>query len=280
MMDVEEVLQEAFALGDEERWQEMAELLARAVKDEPEEPFLLGWLGVAERELGNDGAAYEYFKRCIAAEPLDPQLLALAGAGLAAFDDPEAEATLRAAALTGPDLAITRLQYGAYLAREGMFVEALEHLRAAADLEPDDPVVWGELGIAHALKGDYESAAESMEHTISLAEDDSWTRMLLGLIYAELGRVEEAAEALTRAAGERPHDGEAQLVAALAACAAGWDDASQDALARSEFAEEGADSEAVTEVEERVALGAVASAAFLKDTLGPSILHDRLTQPL
>jgi len=279
-MDVEEVLQEAFALGDEERWQEMAELLARAVTDEPEEPFLLGWLGVAERELGNDGAAYEYFKRCIQAEPLDPQLLALAGAGLAAFDDPEAEATLRAAALTGPDLAITRLQYGAYLAREGMFVEALEHLRAAADLEPDDPVIWGELGIAHALKGDYESAAESMEHTLALAEDDSWTRLLLGLIYAELGRNEDAAEALTRSATERPHDGEAQLVAALAASSAGWSDAAQDALARSEFAEEGADEEAVTEVEERLALGGVASRAFLKDTLGPSILHDRLTQPL
>jgi Tfp pilus assembly protein PilF len=62
----------------------------------------------------------------------DPQLLALAGAGLAAFDDPEAEPTLRAAALTGPDLAVTRLHYGAYLSREGMFVEALEQLEAAA----------------------------------------------------------------------------------------------------------------------------------------------------
>jgi protein O-GlcNAc transferase len=137
----------------------MARMLAEALQDAPDEPYILGWLAVAERELGNDGAAYEYFKRCVAAEPTDPQLLALAGAGLAAFDDPEAEPTLRAAALTGPELAITRLQYGAYLAREGMFVEALEQLDAAAQIEPDDPVVHGELGIAHALKGDLESAA-------------------------------------------------------------------------------------------------------------------------
>src|SRR5690606_35253376 len=167
----------------------------------------------------NDGVAYEYFKRCVAAEPVDPKLLALAGAGLAAFDDPDAESTLRAAALTGPELALTRLQYGAYLAREGMFVEALEQLEAASRIEPDDPVVHGELGIAHALKGDLESAVTSMEHALALADDDSWTRLLLGLVLNELNRREESAEHLTRAAIERPQDAEAQILASLAAAA-------------------------------------------------------------
>ena len=44
-----------------------------------------------------DGVAYEYFKRCLAENPEDPQLLALAGAGLAAFDDPDAETPEEAA---------------------------------------------------------------------------------------------------------------------------------------------------------------------------------------
>jgi protein O-GlcNAc transferase len=280
MMDVEETLKEAMQLGEEQRFEEMARLLAGALQDEPDEPYLLGWLGVAERELGNDGAAYEYFKRCVAEEPLDPQLLALAGAGLAAFDDPEAEATLRAAALTGPELAITRLQYGAYLAREGMFVEALEQLEAAVQLEPDDPVVHGELGIAHALKGDYENAVAAMDRALQLAEDDSWTRVLIGLVLAEMGRGEEAAEHLLRAATERTHDAETQLLAALAAAAVGWDDAAQDALARAEFAEEGADPALQTEVDDRIAGGAERARAFLHDTVGPSVLHERLTQPL
>jgi protein O-GlcNAc transferase len=279
-MDVEEVLGQAFALGEEFRWEEMALVLSTALRDEPDEPYLLGWLAVAERELGNDGAAYEYFKRCVAQEPLDPQLLALAGAGLAAFDDPEAEATLRAAALTGPDLAITRLQYGAYLSREGMFGEALEQLQAAVQLEPDDPVIHGELGIAHALKGDLETAASSMERALGYADDDSWTRVLLGLIYSELGRAEDAAEALLRAADERPHDGEAQLVAALAAAVAGWDAAAQTTLARAAYAEEAVDSAMQTDVEERIDAGGDAARSYLHDTLGPSILHDRLTQPL
>lgn len=280
MMDVEETLKHALQLGEEQRFDEMAQMLAGALQKEPDEPYILGWLAVAERELGNDGAAYEYFKRCVAAEPLDPQLLALAGSGLAAFDDPDAETTLRAAALMGPELAITRLQYGAYLAREGMFVEALEQLEAAANLEPDDPVVHGEMGIAHALKGDLESAAASMERALALAEDDSWTRVLHGLVLFELRHTEEAAEELVRAAIERPQDAEAQVLGALSAAAAGWDDAAQDALARAEFAEEGADPELLSEAEDRIAIGADPAAALLRETVGPSILHDRLTHPL
>jgi Flp pilus assembly protein TadD len=279
-MDVEATLHEALALGDEGRWQEMAQVLTRALRAEPDDPYLLGWLGVAQRELGNDGAAYEYFKLCIAAEPVDPILLALAGAGLAAFDDPDAEPTLRAAALTGPELALTRLHYGAYLAREGMFGEALEQLETAAQIEADNPVVHGELGIAYALKGDHNAAIGAMEHALVLAEDDSWTRLLLGLVYAETDRAEDAAEALLRAAAERPDDAEAQLLAALAAAAVGWEQAAEEAFARGEYAEEGRDAALLEEVGERVTQGSSAAAAFLRDSLGPSILHDRLTQPL
>ncbi|MGH7506682.1 MAG: tetratricopeptide repeat protein, partial [Longimicrobiales bacterium] len=196
MTDIEALLERALALGDEGRWQEMAELLAGALEDAPDDPYLLCWLGVAERELGNEGAAYDDFKGCLAQDPVDPQLLALAGSGVAAFDDPDAEAALRAAALTGPELPFTRLQYGAYLAREGLFDEAIEHLRAAVSLAPDDPAMHGELGIALALKGDLASAADAMEEALAHAPDDSWTRVLLGLVYVELDRLDSAAEML------------------------------------------------------------------------------------
>jgi hypothetical protein len=83
-----------------------------------------------------------------------------------------------------------------------------------------------------------------------------------------------------RASQERPQDAEAQLLAALAAAAVDWEAAAQEALARSEYAEEGADSSAFAEVEERLAAGADAASAFLRDTFAPSILHERLTQPL
>src|SRR5688572_32900594 len=102
-MDIERTLNEALELGDEGRWPEMVQLLESALVEERDDPNLLCWLGVAHRELGQDGIAYDYFKRCWAEDPLDPQLLAMCGAGLAAFDDPDAEAALRAAVLSGPD---------------------------------------------------------------------------------------------------------------------------------------------------------------------------------
>lgn len=283
MDDSEVVLDEALQLGDEGRWEEMADVLSRHIQkqsDEDDDPYLLCWLGVAEREMGNEGAAYDAFKRCLAAQPVDPYVLALAGSGLAAFDDPDAESTLRAAALTAPDNAFTRLQYGAYLAREGMHTEALEHLRAAVSLEPEDPVIRGELGIALTLSGDLSGATEAMEVALDLAPDDSWTRIILGLIHVERGDIERAAEELVRAAEERPDDGEAQVLTALAAAAAGWDGPAADAIARAEYSAESVDPTLLEEARERTEEGAEPSREFLTQNIAPSALHDRLHQPL
>ena len=277
----EDALERALALGEEERWDDMAETLEAALRDDPEDPYLLGWLGVAERERGNDSAAYDYFRRCVAQEPLDPQLLALAGSGLAAFDDPDAETALRAAALSGPDLPTTRLQYGAYLARAGLFDEAFVQLRAALDLDAEDPVAHGELATALALKGDVAGAIERMEQALELAPDDSWNRTLLGLLHAEADDMERAAEHLLAAAQARTDDPEVQIAAALAAVAAGWDDAGHEALARaSAGAEDASDRELIEEAEDRLADGADASREMLRETVGPPVLRERLMLPL
>jgi cellulose synthase operon protein C len=280
MPDVEQILQQALQLGEEERWEEMAQILNDALSDAPEDPYLLCWLGVAERELGNDGTAYDLFRRCIMSEPVDPQLLAVAGTGLAAFDDPDAEAALRAAALSGPDLPMARLQYGAYLAREGVYDEALEHLRAAVELAPEDPAMHAELGAAFAMKGDLETAAASLETALELAPDDSWTRVILGLVLLELQRTEAAAEALVRAAQERGDDAEALVLGALAAATVQWDDAAEDLLAKAEYPAEGADVQLIEEAESAFRAGPDDAARFLRTVIGPSALRERLAAPL
>ncbi len=280
MADVGEILNQALQLGEEERWAEMAETLNVALEDVPDDPYVLCWLGVAERELGRDGVAYEYFKRAWEEEPLDPELLAMVGAGLAAFDDPEAEAALRAAALTGPDVPIARLQYGAYLARNGMYEQALDNLRAAAELDREDPAIQGELGIAYALMNDFRQAAAAMESALELAPDDSWTRVILGLILLENAELEPAAEQLIRAADERPEDAETQVLAALAAAAAGWDDAALKTIARVEYSAESFDEELLDEARERIDEGAEPALEFLTETVAPLALRERLTQPL
>jgi tetratricopeptide (TPR) repeat protein len=280
MREADPLLEEALALGDEGRWEEMAALLADALESTPDDAYLLCWAAVAERELGNETQAYHLFKRCVAQQPADPNLLALAGSGLAASDDPDAETALRTAALTGPDLPSVRIQYGAYLSRSGLFEEALEQLTAGVALAPDDPVAHGELGVLHALQGDLERATESLETALELAPDDSWTRVLVGLCYCERDRLEEAAETLLHAARERTDDAETQVLAALAAAAAGWEAAAEEALARAGFAAEGADRLLLDEAGSAVAAGAGTARAMLLDDLAPSAFHDRLTQPL
>jgi Flp pilus assembly protein TadD len=280
MSDVDSVLQQALALGEEGRWEEMAQLLSQELEVEPDDPYLLCWSAVAERELGNESLAYDLFKRCLAQNPLDAHLLAIAGSGLAAFDDPEAEAALRAAALTEPDLAMARVQYGAYLARAGFFEEALENLRAGVNLTPEDPVAHGELGVALALKGDMAGAARAMEDALDLAPDDSWTRVLLGLVYLEQEDHEHGAETLLAAAQERPDDAEAQILAALAAASAGWAETAEQVLARAEYSAQGADTQLLEEASERIAAGADAARSMLHDDIAPAVLHERLLQPL
>ncbi len=278
---VEAVLREALELGERGEWEEMAKLLGDTIEElDDDDPYILCWLGVAEGELGNDGAAYEAFRRCVDQDPQDPHVLALAGAGLAQFDDPDAETALRAAALSAPDLPLARLNYGAYLARAGMHDEALEQLRAARELSPDDPVVRAELGAAHVLRGEAEEGLPEFEEALVLAPDDSWTRVLYGLALREAGRSEEGAEELIRAAQEREYDAEAIILGALAGAAHGWDDAAEELLARSEFVADGADITMIEQAESAIRTGPEAADRLLRSTLGPSVLRERLQQPL
>ncbi len=161
LVEVEQLLERARSKADEGDWEATADLLRDALGDFENEAAVHCWLGVAERELGMEGIAYERFKRALALDPTDPYVLATAGNGVAAFDDPDAERALRTAALTAPGVALTRLMYGAYLAREGFLDQGLEELRAASALDPDDPQIAYELGVAYALGGRTDEAADA-----------------------------------------------------------------------------------------------------------------------
>ena len=147
-MDRNQLLEQALALGEEGDWLGAAELLRDHLEDFAQDAGVLCWLGVAEQELGMGGVAYERFKHALSLGSDDPYVLATAGNGIAYFDDPEAENTLRTAALIAPDLPVTRLMYGTYLAREGFTDQAIEELTAARELDPDDPQIAYELGVA------------------------------------------------------------------------------------------------------------------------------------
>ena len=275
---VEEVLRIAFFHAEEGAWDQAADVLTEALREDPEEPYLLCWLGLVERELGMDGIAYERFKRALAAESDDPILLATAGTGVAAFDDPAAEPALRSAALLAPGLPQARWMYGAYLSREGMVDAGLEELTAAVELDPDDPVIHLERGVAQALKGDLDSAHLSFARSVELDSQNGWGLVLLGLTALQLGDIEEARRALEEGARVRPDDIEAQLLTALALGATGWDQTALEMLERGRLTSEGADAVLVTQVETQIDAGPDAALEFLQDSLAPSSFRDRLME--
>lgn len=279
-MELEDLLQQALNRGEEGDWDGMARELREALEDQPHDPTLLCWLGVAERELGLPGAAYDRFKEALAGEPEDPWVLATLGTGLAQFDDADAEAALRSAALMAPELPLARWMYGAYLAREGLFDDALKELEAAAGLAPDDPVVAYELGAALALQGELEKALAALMRSVDLDPGEGWGQVVMGLVEAELDRMEESARDLSEGARLRPEDVEAQLLAALAAKAAGWEDLAYEMLERGRQGAQEGDRVLLDAVEQRVYEGEADTGSPLLREILPGALRERLmTRP-
>jgi tetratricopeptide (TPR) repeat protein len=277
-MDRDSLLGRVLSLADEGAWEAAAELLREHLEDFDEDPAVQCWLGVAERELGMEGVAYERFKRALALDPQDPYVLATAGNAIARFDDPDAEQALRAAALIAPNVALGRLLYGAYLSREGFQEQALAELHAARELDPDDPQIAYELGVAYALVGDHDRATDALADAVRLDPEDGWVRIVFGLSLLEGGREEEGAGELISGARLRDDDVDAQLAAALAAAATGLDETAYEMVERARIHALEADLALVTAVEDRVDSGHEASARLLTEELAPRMLRDRLSE--
>jgi tetratricopeptide (TPR) repeat protein len=275
-LDTEALLQEALALGEEGDWEGMAKSLVEALESAPGDPALLCWLGVAERELGAEGAAYERFKEALAGEPDDPFVLATAGNALSHFDDPDAEPALRSASVMAPDLPLTRWLYGAYLSREGLFEDAMRELTAAVELDPEDPVIIYEVGVALALQGRMESALEAFARSSDLDQAEGWSLVVMGLVEVELDRMEEAARDLAAGAHLRPEDVEAQFLAALAASVAGFADLAYELLERGRQNVAAGDLPLLEAVEDRIDEGGEPARNLLVQELLPGALRERL----
>jgi Flp pilus assembly protein TadD len=278
MMELEPLLEQVLSMGDEGDWPGAADLLLEHLEEFAEEPAMHCWLGVAEREMGLEGVAYERFKQALALGPTDPYVLATAGNGVAAFDDPSAEQALRTAAITAPDIPMTRMLYGAYLSREGLFEESRAELAAALRLAEDDPQVRYELGVLFALQDRFEEAADALGGAVRLDPEDGWTRGVFGLVLVEADRLEEAAGELTEAARIDAEDVDIQLAAALASAAIGREGIAYEMLERARMHAGEGDQEVVSAVEDRLDSDHQAARILLTEDVAPSFLRARLNE--
>ncbi len=281
MSDDPGVLDEALGLADEGDWQGAADLLREELSGEASpSAAVLCWLGVAERELGLSGIAYERFKQALALDPQDPFILATAGNAIAQFDDPDAESALRAAAMLGRDLPLARWMYGAYLTREGMLTEARVELDAALELDREDAMIRYESGVWHLVSGDRSQGITELFRALELDPHDGWIRVVLGLALVAADRIDEAVTELDAGARLRDDDVEAQLLAALSLAAEGHEDRAWEMLERGRLRAEGTDTLMVHEVEDRMNDTPAAALRLLDTTLAPSALRERLaTRP-
>jgi predicted Zn-dependent protease len=220
--------------------------------------------------------AYERFRTALSLNPDDPYVLATAGSGVAAFDDPDAEVALRTAALTAPELPLTRFLYGAYLAREGFTDQAQVELEAAWALDPDDAQIAFELGVARYLGADVDGAVDAMGDAVRLQPSDGWSRVVLGLTLLESDRLEEAVGELVEGARSRPEDVSAQTLAALAAAVTGAEGIAYEMLERGRMRAGEEDIALISLVEERVDSGPDSARRLLMDELAPDELRQRL----
>jgi predicted Zn-dependent protease len=274
-IDLEGSLLEATRLVEEDREDEALQMLLDLEREHSDVPTLLCMIGALAEQSGAAGMAVDYFRRCLALEPSEPQLLMTAGAGLAGSGDPAAEPALRAAALLAPDMAAARMHYGIYLVRTGLLEEGLAELDAARELEPENPTIARETGIAHLLGGQLARAVEQLEGATAALPDDPELGLLFALALVQAGDAAAAAEHLHPLGAAHPEHVDSQVVLALTAALQGWEDEAWLALSRAE-ASESVDPALLREIEEALEEGEDALQGLLTDHVAPLLLRERL----
>lgn len=76
---IDGIVAQAQSLAEEELWDHVHDLLGVALDEHGDDPLLLVWAGLAAQRVGEEGEAYEFFRRTLALEPEDPFVLATAG---------------------------------------------------------------------------------------------------------------------------------------------------------------------------------------------------------
>lgn len=275
-ISLDETLAEAARLADDGEVEEALRLLLEAEPEHPRDATLLCMVGVVADLVGAEGMAADFFRRSLAEQPTDPEILVRAGAGLARSGDPAAEPALRLAAITAPDFAAAHLHYGAYLVRVGVLDQGLEELGIARRLNPGDALVRRETAVGFILGGREADARIEMEAAVDLDDSDVEARFLYGLLLLLGDDLAGAAEALYPAATIMEEDAEAQLVSALAFGLEGWLDEAWLALNRAEAAADLRDPEFAREVEEALEDGEEAMRDLLLTELAPATLRSRI----
>jgi tetratricopeptide (TPR) repeat protein len=178
------------SIGDYKR---AAEPLRKACDLDPRDPDGCYYLGLASYNLGRyDGAVMAYTKALKASGRTGRAHtgLGLTYEALGRTADAERELREGVAQHDGRGLpdSDARVEYGAFLFRQGRLDDALKTLEAS---RPDSPRAHFEVARILSQKGDLDSAASRLEKAIALDPQYAAAHLLLGRVYFRMGRTAE-----------------------------------------------------------------------------------------
>lgn len=134
-------------------------LCLELLQDDPDTAGAWFLLGVLAADHDNFGRAEELFAKAAALDPQDPRPLAHRGRALIALSrQPEAIAAAEAAAVLGPQDALTLDTIGVVFTRAGLHARALPFFEAAVAREPRNASFQYNLAASRQFAGDFEGA--------------------------------------------------------------------------------------------------------------------------
>ncbi len=210
------------ALGDEERYDEAAAHLERALALAPRSPLAPGILAEVRRAQGRPSAAARLFRRALRRDPGSARWNAgLAGAQLDLEQPAKAVRSYRAALELDPSDARAIGNLGLALFHLGRTGEAVARYREALEARPDLASVRANLGIALLERGEDRAAVAELRRALEDGEDLPLVRAHLGRALLRSGRSEEGIAELERAARLDPEAAEYRALLAHALQEAG-----------------------------------------------------------
>ena len=177
-------------LASERKLEPAADALAKACEQAPQDEDACYYLARTLYTLGRYEEAGEPFAKALRAAPKEilGRVHRAVALNFTALNRPgDAERHFREALRLGSD-SDPRIDYGAFLFRQGRLEEALPLLEQAVQAVPGSARAHTELGRVLLHLGKREAAAGSLEKAVQLDPGSPAARLLLGKTYLELGR--------------------------------------------------------------------------------------------
>ncbi|MGA7872451.1 MAG: CHAT domain-containing protein [Candidatus Binatus sp.] len=184
-----------------QRWQESADELKAAIRDNPNLGYLpYSLLGFAYMGLGRWQDSLVAFQQAAKLKPDDAGVQVGLGSALAWLGkSKEAIELLEKAVRQNPTLAVNHFTLGFAYSQSGRFDEAIKEFNEAIKLNPDNSAAYLYMGEAFGKSGHSDQEIIAEQQAIRLKPDVPEAYYLLGTAYGTTNRLPEAASAYAKA---------------------------------------------------------------------------------